>query len=401
MLVSHADFACWLVDSLRCGVIAVDATGALRTLNRDAQRILGAPAGPVEQVVGLDCRTALACQPRIAQLLIDALEGDVEHTRAELVIASPADGPPRTIGFSLAPVREPQGTVCGAAFFFRDISAFGRLDEQVRLGDRLAALGEMAAGMAHEIRNPVAAMQVLADLLERRLAGQDEARSLLAELTRELHAVERVLGRGLDFVRATPLLCKPVEIVPIVERALDRARARTDFSGAIERDFEAGLPLLWADADQIQAVATDLLVNAMQATLAGPVDGSPRLRIRLRSRRAEPARRPYRVPDPANDVARTLGAAPALPGEGAVRELVLSVADNGPGVPAALRERIFYPFFTTREQGSGLGLATAQKIVAGHGGRIEVEEAQGGGAVFHVSLPLTDDARVGSEAADG
>jgi nitrogen-specific signal transduction histidine kinase len=396
VLVSHADFACWLVDSLRCGVIAVDAGGALRTLNADAQRILGAPSGSAEQSLGVDCRKALVTQPRVAQLLLDALDGQVEHTRAELVLASCGDGPPRTIGFSLAPVREPQGTVCGAALFFRDISAFERMDEQVRLRDRLAALGEMAAGMAHEIRNPVAAMQVLADLLERRIGGQAEARSLLAELSSELRAVERVLGQGLDFVRAAPLLCKPLDVVPLLERALERARARTDFFGMIERDFEPSLPPLSGDPDQIQSVVTDLLVNAMQAMAAASVRERARLRLRLRSRPAEPTRRPYRLPDPAEGLSPTATQASVLPGEGAGRELVLSVADNGPGVPPELRSRIFYPFFTTREQGSGLGLANAQKIVAGHGGRIDVEEGEDGGAVFHVCLPLSADGMDGS-----
>lgn len=372
-------------------MLAVDALGGVRALNADAQRMLGCPAGPPEQALGLDFRNVLAGQPLVVRLLCEALDGGVTHPRAELVLASRGDGPPATVGFSLTPVRDPQGTLCGAALYFRDISGFERMDEQLRLRDRLAALGEMAAGMAHEIRNPVAAMQVLTDLIGRRLEGQGEARSLLAELARELRSVERVLGQGLDFVRPVPLLCKSVHAVPIVERALERARARTDFTGALERDFEPDLPLLCADPEQLQTAVTDLLVNAMQALAAGPVNGSPRVGIRLRSRSAEPARRPYRVPDAAGE---SHGPAAAR-GEADLRELVLSVIDNGPGVPAPLRERIFYPFFTTREKGSGLGLATAQKIAAGHGGRIEVETAADGGAIFHVCLPFDAGPRPG------
>jgi signal transduction histidine kinase len=239
--------------------------------------------------------------------------------------------------------------------------------------------------MAHEIRNPLAGMKVMAELLERRLRGRDDELSLVAELVSELRAVDRVVGEGLDFVRSTPPILERVDGSELLERCVTRALARVGWDGEIVREVEVSPPAVVADPAQLQAVVTNLLINAMEATSTLPDAAARRIRLRLYSRAADPARRPRRL-EAADAAARS--ALSSLPGEGSGREVVISVVDSGPGIEPELRERIFYPFFTTKNVGSGVGLSTAQKIVADHGGRIELEESAEGGAAFHVRLPV-------------
>ncbi|MBW2385361.1 MAG: PAS domain-containing protein [Deltaproteobacteria bacterium] len=381
--VSSPEYACLLLDALSCGVVAIDEAGRLCAVNPDARRILGCPVGEGSALLGEDCRVALSAQPAVVELLLEALDGATHHSRAELVLGE--EGPGRTVGFSLAPVRDDWGLIRGAALFFRDLSAIERMNERARMGDRLAALGEMAARMAHEIRNPLAGMKVMAELLERRLDGHDDELSLLAELRTELNAVDRVVAEGLEFVRGSSPVFQPVHPLDLVDRSLRRALARVPFQGSVECDFEDGLPAISADPDQLVAVLTNLIVNALEAMDPGAGPAAQRLFLRVAAREADPVQRPYRVRGGDADHS----SAP-IPGEGAGRELLISVGDTGPGVSAELRERVFYPFFTTKPTGSGVGLSTAQRLVTDHGGRIELDASTAAGAVFHVRLPLVE-----------
>jgi signal transduction histidine kinase len=171
----------------------------------------------------------------------------------------------------------------------------------------------------------------------------------------------------------------------LLQRCIARARARVGFDGAIECEVESSVPPITADPAQLQAVITNLLINAMEASAQLASAEERRIWLRLSSRLADPARRPRRLE---GDAAGRRSALTTLPGEESGREVVISVIDNGPGIAPDLRERIFYPFFTTKNVGSGVGLSTAQKIVADHGGRIELEDAKEGGAAFHVRLPI-------------
>jgi signal transduction histidine kinase len=261
---------------------------------------------------------------------------------------------------------------------FRNLTPIERSDEQERLRERLAALGQMAAGMAHEIRNPLAGMEVLAGLLKRRLGDRPEEQLLVEELTGELHELAETVTASLDFVKPVSLERGPVDPVALIEESLAIARSRAPFSGAIERSYDGRLPELWADVDQLRAVLTNLIVNAFEA-MAGDNGGrASKLVLGLQSHVADRVGRPVRV---GRD-----GRTPDLDA-GPSREVVISVGDSGPGVPPDLREKVFYPFFTTRQNGSGVGLATAQKIVASHGGVIELDDAPGGGSSFRVRLP--------------
>ena len=363
-------FLGWLVDSMRSGLVAIDRSGIVTALNPGARQLLGVGSG----ALGRPCREALRARPEIVRLLEAALDGRERPSRSELTLEAVDGGRPCILGFTLDAVRDAAGMVRGAVFVFRDLTPFERQDEQERLRDRLAALGQMAAGLAHELRNPLAGMEVLAGLLKRRLADRPEELALLGELTHELRALARTVTESLEFVRPARIERKPVDPVELLEESLALARSRVAYEGTIERAYDEELPLLAADAEQLRAVHTNLIVNALEAMAACERPEGHRLLLGLRVRSAP---------------------RPSWTGEGAgapdeASELEITVGDTGGGVEPELRERVFHPFFTTKERGSGVGLAHAQKVVAGHGGGIELDGAPGEGAIFRVRLPLED-----------
>jgi signal transduction histidine kinase len=270
--------------------------------------------------------------------------------------------PARTIGFTLLCVRDSSGVARGAAMMFRDLTPFERMDEQDRLRDRLAALGQMAAGLAHAIRNPLATMEVLAGLLKRQLGDRPEERFLVEDLMGELRGLAATVTASLEFVRPVSISRAPCDPKAVLEESLGLARARLAFSGAIERDYADPLPRLAADADELRAALTDLLVNALEAMDESESRDGHRLALRLEME----------------------------DGGGERRELGIRISDSGPGIPEELRERIFYPFFTTKGRGSGVGLANAQKVILSHGGSVAVESGPGAGSIFCVWLPIDE-----------
>jgi signal transduction histidine kinase len=350
-----AEFSHWLVGSLRTGLLAVDGDGRLALISPEAVRVLELGGDPAAQV-GRPAAEVLAPHPALLALLTEAQKGRELPSRAELELVLGGGRERRPIGFTLVPVRDASGVTRGAALLFRDLTPFERQDEQARLRDRLAALGQMAAGLAHEIRNPLASLQVLADLLKRSLGERPEESELVEEIRGELETLTRLVNGRLSFVRPHAAMRAPVELEALVHEALRRARARVPFAGEIEVDVAAQLrPSL--DALQLESLLVNLIVNAFEAMHELP-SGHPRL---LRIEATEQG-----------------------------GELRLAVADSGPGVPAPDRERVFYPFFTTRDSGTGVGLAEVHKAVVSHGGSVEVRERVGGGAVFLIHLPLEE-----------
>lgn len=360
------------------GLVAVDRAGAVVALSEGAGRVL-TPGNDAEAALGRPCAEVLAAQPTLARLLLEATAGREIPSRAELLLES-ASEVPRRIGFSVVPVRDDCGRLRGAALLFRDLTPYERMDEQERLRERLAALGEMAAGMAHEIRNPLAGMEVLAGLLRRRLAEGSEDRQLVDDLLGELRSVAGTLSDSLDFVKPVAPCRRTIDAVQLLEDCLAVARSRVRFEGTVERAYGGELPPLLADATQLRTLLTDLMVNALEA-MAGLPPEAAQLRLAMRP---EPRCQPLLRVGPAPP------AAEIVEGASATRELVIAIVDSGPGVPPELSDRIFHPFVTTKERGSGIGLANAQKVVSSHGGSLELERGRAVGACFRVRLPLEE-----------
>jgi nitrogen-specific signal transduction histidine kinase len=381
MTRDESGFAARVLGCLSSGIVGIDAAGKMVLLNEGARRILGFPEGSTERVIGRDCRSALNAYPTMARLLLETLEGREALSRAELVLEAPGWRAGSTIGFTLSPVRDESGDVCGATMLFRDLTPFERSDEQERLRDRLAALGEMAAGLAHEIRNPLAGMELVTGLLQRRLADCPEEQELLSELSGQLGELAETVTESLEFVRPIALTRALVDPVGLLEASLTRALARAPRPSAIERCYDERLPLIAADADLIGAALTNLIVNACEAMAACDGRQPSRLVLELNERVAQRPTRSVRVED---------GRADSREPDAPSRELVISISDNGPGIPTELREKVFYPFFTTKESGSGIGLANVQKVVLAHGGSVALEVPGASGCTFGIHLPVLE-----------
>ena len=249
-----------------------------------------------------------------------------------------------------------------------------RAEADARRAERLAALGQLSAGLAHEIRNPLGVIKGSAEMLSRKVA---ESQPLVAELagyiSSEVNRLNALVVRFLDFARPSKLELRPENLSEIVDQALESAAA--SFPNAkvkVERQYAPGLPEIPLDRQMCEQVFVNLITNAFQAMEgpAGTSDGPP---DRTLDRTPEGILRLSIVPEVSG-------------GESGV---CITVEDSGPGVPPELREQIFNPFFTSKKEGVGLGLSIVAKIVDDHRGTIRLDSDTAKGARFRVFFPLT------------
>jgi two-component system, NtrC family, sensor histidine kinase HydH len=227
---------------------------------------------------------------------------------------------------------------------------------EVRRSERLAALGQLTAGVAHEIRNPLGVIKGSAEMLAQKISPADPlAGELAGYISSEVDRLNGIVSRFLDFARPLQIHRRPEELAPLLERSLKAVRDATKKDGIrIDRHYAADLPTVPLDADLCEQVFTNLALNAYQAM--GEMGGTLRVDAR-------PARNGDR------------------PG------VEVEFSDPGPGVPPELREQIFNPFFTTKKDGVGLGLSIVSRIIDEHGGSIRLASEPGQGACFRIFLP--------------
>jgi signal transduction histidine kinase len=350
-----------MVANMRNGVLAISRTGELVLLNKEACRIFGLP--PAATYIGRPYSEVLRSHADIVRLLSGVFEVEYLPNRAELRLKSTD----KVIGYTLSLVRDASDQPVGAALFFKDLTRVEQLEERERLRDRLAAIGEMAAAVAHEIKNPLASIEVMAGLLRRRLADNPDAQALVADIISESKMANAILQEILDFVRPVRLQLERTSLSAALQNAVAFADGTPERGGiAVHLDIAPDLPPLQGDRHQLVQVFTNLLANAYEA-LNGR--GTVTLSARLVTREDE-------------------GALP-LDGHHPVPTVVVDIVDDGPGIEAGITDRIFNPFFTTKPKGSGLGLAIVRKIVDAHDGRIDVASTPGRGTRFRVALPVS------------
>jgi len=343
-----------LVTSLRNGVIAVTNDGRVAAVNAPAYRILGLEPSP--QDTGRAVSALLAGEPELARVLTRASEGGHLPNRVELRLKSSG----RVIGYTLSEVNDEQGTRVGTVMFFKDLTRVEQLEERERLRDRLATLGEMAAAIAHEVKNPLAGIEVMAGVLKRQLSDSREAQATLNDIIHECKLANAIVVEVLEFVRPIRLeMEQHVALGPVLREAVTLASA-TAHPGkiAVSVDVPADLPEVPGDPNQLRQLFTNLLMNAFEA-----MEGRGSVAIRVSLARAED--------------------------EGEQDQVVIDVQDDGPGISPDVADRVFNPFFTTKPKGTGLGLSIVRKVVDAHDGHIDLRMPPGGGTCFKVSLPAT------------
>ena len=248
-----------------------------------------------------------------------------------------------------------------------------RAEAEARRAERLAALGQLSAGLAHEIRNPLGVIKGSAEMLIRKVAGSEP---LVAELagyiSSEVNRLNALVARFLDFARPSKLELRPENISNVVEHALESASA--SFPNArvtVQRQYAPGLPPVALDRQLCEQVFVNLITNAFQA---------------MEEKNGEPDAAPDAIPE---GTLRLLIAPETSNGEPGV---CVTVEDSGPGVPPELREQIFNPFFTSKKSGVGLGLSIVAKIVDDHRGTIRLDSDTARGARFRVFFPQASSA---------
>ena len=348
-----------MVGNVRNGVLAIDRDGGLVLLNDEARRLFRLGPGVVE---GRAYADVLHEHPDIVRVLGGAFELKALPNRAELRLKSTDT----VIGYTLSLVRNDDGETVGAALFFKDLTQVEQIEERERLRDRLAAVGEMAAVMAHEIKNPLAGIEVLAGLLRRTVPDNADAQALVKDIISEARMANAIVQEVLAFVRPARLQVDRTTLQHAINAAVVMADSKaTRGNILVDATLPRELPPLGADQHQLTQVFCNLLINAYEA-----LEG--RGRIDIAARVAHTAEDGALVPD----------------GHQAVETVVVEVSDDGPGMPPEIAEKIFNPFFTTKAQGSGLGLAIVRKIVDAHDGRIDMTTEDGRGTTFRVTLPV-------------
>jgi len=347
-----------MVASMRNGVLAITRDGTLVAMNPEARRIF--QVRRATNVIGRRFTDVLSDHPDVVRVIGSAFDLSHLPNRAELRLKS-SD---KVIGYTLSHVYDERGQSTGVAMFFKDLTKVEQMEERERLRDRLVALGEMAAAIAHEVKNPLAGIEVMAGLLRRQVPA--DAQAILTDIINEAKMANKIVLEALEFVRPIRLEVEHISVAAVLHSAINLAETKVS-----RRDIDLQLhlddvPPIQGDEHQLCQLFTNLLINAFEA-----LEGRGSVVLSAREGKIEDE---YPVP----------GADAHPP----TRTVVVDVVDDGPGVPRELTDRIFNAFFTTKPQGSGLGLAIVRKIVDAHDGRIDISSG-GRGTRFRVTLPIS------------
>lgn len=334
-----------IVESLSSGLLVVDSNGQLRIINPTGRRLLHRD----ETAIGRQFPDVLP-EP-LVRVVEECLRRSAPIVRRTLEIDS-ADGTPAYLGVSVSPLSDGADQPHGAICLFTDLTPVVEMEEQLRLKESLAQVGELTAGIAHEFRNGLATIHGYARLLDMN-ALPPAYHPHLKGIRQETEALGEVVTNFLNFARPQQLMLSPVDLRAIAERAAEEVRSEARARGG-DVTVRGEFPVIEGDDVLLRQALSNLLRNAVEAC----VDASTT---------------PLVVVDGRSEA-------------GHVR---ISVEDNGPGIASADRDRIFRPFVTTKGRGTGLGLALVQKIVVTHNGRVQVGASAGGGASFQVVLPVS------------
>ena len=341
-----------IVASITAGLMLIEDGGRVRILNPAGRRLLGFGNGvPPDS----HHRDLLAHVPALAELIDQALKSGHAIVRRTVSVppATAVDLGVTHFGVTVSPIAQPARSRSAVICLFSDLTAAIAMEDQLRLKDSLARLGELSAGLAHEFRNSLATIHGYARMLDPGRLEPSQA-TCIAGIRDETEALRELVTKFLEFARPAALTLAPVDIEPLLATVAGDAHASAAArGGAVSVAGEFGV--VEGDSVLLRQAFDNLCRNAL-------------------------------------DACEDAGVAPCVEVEGrvdsATGQLLVTVTDNGPGVAPAALPKVFQPFFTTKSQGTGLGLALVQKVVVSHNGRVTVANRPAGGAVFGVVLPL-------------
>jgi len=333
-----------LVERMPIGLLAIGTDGVIAACNQSAEAILGLAPG------GADGRPARDVLPPCLMDLWKELQETGKSLERDLECHW-EDGRAVPLEALATLLESEEGAPLGAILLFRDVTELRHLKEEVARSQRLASLGSLAAGMAHEIRNPLSSIKGFATYFRERYRDIPEDRDTADILIQEVDRLNRVITQLLEFARPLTLRQVPVDLAEAAERALQVISGEARKKGiSLETRIPRDLPKVPADPDRLQQVFLNLYLNALAAMESGGV---------------------------------LTTAASAAP-DGTVR---VQVTDTGAGIPEEDLGRVFDPYYTTKQSGTGLGLAIVHKIVEAHGGDIRLESEPGRGTTVTFRIP--------------
>jgi len=338
-----------IVANIPSGIMTLDLHGRIVLFNPTAQKIVGLAA---EEIEGRKWRDTPFQQIKRLEGFFSSPAPDFGRFSQELEVRR-HDGHSVLIGINLTPLTASDGTLLGLVGIFQDLTERRQTEARLRQADRLAAVGQLAAGLAHEVRNPLAAISGSIQLMKEE--GPAAPPHLLDIVLRETDRLKLVTGQFLDFAKPRRAPEQQCDLVPLLRDTVVLLEKSCDGTSTVTFSFqgEAEPVMVAADPDQVKQVLWNLGLNAIQA-----MPGGGRLTFAIRRH-------------------------VSYNGAGWV---AVELTDTGRGIPPGEVDRIFDPFYTTRPGGTGLGLAIVQKIIDNLGGRIEVVSREGDGATFKVYL---------------
>jgi two-component system, NtrC family, sensor histidine kinase PilS len=349
-----------VLDNIRSGVVTMDAGGVLRYSNQAASALLGLDLAPM---IGRSISAELGrAAPGLLIALERAIRTRTRTSRAEALVT--LEDHQLQLGITVTYLRgEEADAIRSATAIFSDISDQKRLEDlHVRAG-QLEAVSELAASLAHEIKNPLASIRSAVEQLGRMPAADEDTGALTRLVVRESDRLSRLLSEFLDFARVRVTRVTPLDLAALVKDTMNLVAAHPDRSQSTQLLFESDTTAqtIDGDSDLLHRAIFNLVLNAAQAL---GENGTVRVSLRAETTDTVPGG--------------------VLPESGAVR---LVIEDDGPGMPADVRDRIFTPFFTTKPRGSGLGLPVVHRAIEAHRGVVLVDSSPGSGTRFTIILP--------------
>jgi two-component system, NtrC family, nitrogen regulation sensor histidine kinase GlnL len=350
-----------LLAGLPDAVVGVDEGLRIALWNPAAEALLGRSA---RRVLGRTLKEVFPTATSLVRHLGDTMATGESRSEPDALVET-GDGRSIHVSIVTAPLAGRSGAVTAAVAVVRDITRLYQLEAEMRRGETLAAAGQMAIGLAHEIRNPLSAIRGTVQLLKRELADEARWGEYTDVLLREVDRVNRIIGMLLDLGRPVALRLVPLNVHQLLERvALMSEAAASERGVAIVRRYDPSMPPILADEDRLLQVFHNLVRNAMEAM---PDGGRLTMITRLSM----------------NPLFAKMDV-----GKGLRTMAEVQVVDEGVGIPEATRTKLFTPFFTTKDTGLGLGLALCHRIVEEHRGAIQVASEPGKGTAVSCFLPI-------------
>jgi PAS domain S-box-containing protein len=354
-----------LLQNLTSGVIAAGTDGRITVFNNEAGQITGLNSEEM-----LD-RQLDVLPMELAEPLVTTLQTGESQQDCELTLHFESTDIMIRASTSIFHGQDRQ--VLGALMVLTDVTAIKRLEHQVRRSDRLASLGTLSAGMAHEIKNPLVSLKTFAQLLPERYQDSDFRDTFSNLIGHEIDRIDSLVNQLLRFARPAKPILKPLHAHEVLEKALTLVGHRLYQKDIkLQRSWQAEIDTIHGDADQLEQVFLNFFLNAMDA-----MKTQGELTVQTEIRKDEHWVNP-----------RAYGNGESNGASQAPEALLISIRDTGEGIKPEDLAHVFDPFFTTKDYGTGLGLSVVHGIIQEHGGQIEVESELQKGTVFHILLPL-------------